>query len=106
MVVSHHFNTSYDTPWVKKWALCIIKNVSPSYSPEAIMYARNKCAEEISSDLPSLGLLIFTNTLLGSVGVCVFLIFGFNMQLLQDRYYFFVDLFDGRSSKEDEKQWH
>jgi hypothetical protein len=93
LVVLPTASTNSQTPWVKEWTTCIVDLASS----QDLKTAQNYCANKFSSNLPSFGLLIFTNALVASVGAWVFIIFGFNMQLLQDWWYLFSDIFQEKT---------
>ncbi|KAI9359935.1 hypothetical protein DFJ73DRAFT_773867 [Zopfochytrium polystomum] len=74
--------TTTTTPWIQTWKICIVTTyLSTNGSASA---TQDTCAAEAAGNLPALGALLAAAITTGTVGLWAFLIFGVNLQVLQD----------------------
>ncbi|KAJ3195033.1 hypothetical protein HK101_001295 [Irineochytrium annulatum] len=90
-------STTAQTPWVQAWVACI-----------ALGGSQNECSAKFSSNIPTFSLIIISAIVSSSVGLWIFIIFGFNLQIIYDWMNWFDDLRSGRlrkSAAQEEPEW-
>ncbi|KAI9353318.1 hypothetical protein DFJ73DRAFT_759606 [Zopfochytrium polystomum] len=87
-------STSWETPWLQEWVACIITDNSTD-----IKVTQDKCAAQFAANLPDFGVIFFSNLLVSSIGLWVFLIFGFSLQVLNDWGEFFYSCCSARDRR-------
>ncbi|KAJ3289269.1 hypothetical protein HDU76_007556 [Blyttiomyces sp. JEL0837] len=101
LVVAKIATTNSNTPWVQAWTQCIVTKSTNM----TINDAQNACAGDFSSNLPSFAMIVTSNVIVSTVGLWIFFIFGFNLQILYDWGAWFEDMFSGRRGKMDDTEW-
>ncbi|KAJ1549394.1 hypothetical protein HK405_004193 [Cladochytrium tenue] len=71
-------SASWATPWVQSWTACVVSD------PGTDAEAQNNCAATFAGEVPSFGLIVFSNLLVSLIGVWLFLIFGLNLQIVYE----------------------
>ncbi|KAJ3096280.1 hypothetical protein HDU97_006063 [Phlyctochytrium planicorne] len=99
VVVTPLATTDSSTQWVKDWSLCMATTGGD----------QSLCHDKFKDNIPSFSLIIVSAILVSSVGIWLFIIFGFNLQILYDWVNWGHDLFSGGRKREEpqyeEPEW-
>ncbi|KAJ3206767.1 hypothetical protein HDU67_007956 [Dinochytrium kinnereticum] len=97
VVVTPLANADSGSQWIQEWAACLTRTND-----------QNLCHERFKSNIPSFALIIVSACLVSSVGLWLFIIFGFNLQILYDWVNWFHDTCSsrrGKQQRQDEPEW-
>ncbi|KAJ3097753.1 hypothetical protein HDU97_004568 [Phlyctochytrium planicorne] len=97
VVVTPLATTDSSTKWIQEWSQCLASTGGD----------QTLCHDRFKNNIPSFALVIVSAVLVSSVGLWLFIIFGFNLQILYDWVNWGHDLVGGKRKEEqyEEPEW-
>ncbi|KAJ3116153.1 hypothetical protein HDU96_010262 [Phlyctochytrium bullatum] len=99
IVVAPLATVGADQQWTREWSQCLALSAGDT----------TKCFEAYKNNIPNFGLVMTSALIVSTQGLWIFIIFGFNLQILYDWVNWFADSCSGRRkaghTRQEEVEW-